>query len=145
MQATRRLARHITDVGWGAILAQLRYKTSWSEGSVLVAADRFFPSSKICSACGAVRAKLALSERIFHCEACRLVIDRDLNAALNLARMAQQHAQVEGLTKCYVARTGRETLNARGGQVRPGTAGLGPLKREASPEATQAREGLALA
>ena len=140
-----RLARHIADVGWGLILQQLKYKTAWSEGSMLVAADRFYPSSKTCSGCGTVRAKLALSERVFSCEACGLVLDRDLNAALNLARMAQRHAQAEGLTKCYAARTGRETLNARGGQVRPGTAGLGPLKREASPEATQAREGLALA
>jgi putative transposase len=92
-----------------------------------------------------VRAKLALSERVFTCQACGLVIDRDLNAALNLADMACQHAQAEGHSKCYVARTGRETLNARGGQARPGTAGPGPLKREASQEATQAREGLALA
>jgi transposase len=141
----RRLARHIADVGWGLILEQLKYKTSWSDGSLLVAADRFYPSSKTCSDCGTVRAKLALSERVFTCEACGLVIDRDLNAALNLAHMAQRHAQAEGNSRCYVARTGRETLNARGGQVRPGTAGLGPLKREASPEATQAREGLALA
>jgi putative transposase len=145
LMGNRRLARHIADVGWGLILEQLKYKISWSEGSLLVAADRFFPSSKTCSGCGTVRAKLALSERVFTCQACGLVLDRDLNAALNLARMAQRHAQAEGLTKCYVARTGRETLNARGGLVRPGTAGLGPLKREASPEASQAREGLALA
>jgi transposase len=141
----RWLARHIADVGWGLILEQLKYKTSWSDGSMLVAADRFYPSSKTCSDCGTVRAKLALSERVFTCEACGLVLDRDLNAALNLARMAQQHAQAEGNSKCYVARTGRETLNARGGQVSPGIAGPGPLTREASPEAPQAREGLALA
>jgi putative transposase len=142
----RRLARQIADVGWGLILQQLKYKTSWSDGSTLVAADRYYPSSKTCSACGTVRTKLALSERVFNCEACGLVLDRDLNAALNLARMAQQYAQAEGNSKCYVARTGRETLNARGGQVRPGTpAGHGPLKREASSEATQARDGLALA
>jgi putative transposase len=141
-----RLARHIADVGWGLILQQLKYKTSWSEGSLLVAADRFYPSSKTCSGCGTVRAKLALSERVFNCQACGLVLDRDLNAALNLAHLAQQYAQAEGNSKCYVARTGRETQNARGGQVRPGTrAGHGPMKREASPEATQAREGLALA
>jgi putative transposase len=146
MIRNRRLGRHIADVGWGRILQQLKYKTSWSDGSMLVAADRYYPSSKTCSGCGTVRAKLALSERVFSCQACGLVLDRDLNAALNLARMAQQHAQAEGLTKCYVARTGRETQNARGGQVRPGTpAGHRPLKREASPEATQAREGLALA
>jgi putative transposase len=145
LMGNRRLARQIADVGWGLILQQLKYKTSWSEGSLLVAADRFYPSSKSCSECGTVRAKLALSERVFTCDGCGLVLDRDLNAALNLARMACRHAQAEGLTKCYVARTGRETLNARGGQVRPGTAGRGPLKREASPEASQVREGLALA
>ena len=146
LMGNRRLARQIADVGWGLILQQLKYKTSWSDGSMLVAADRYYPSSKTCSECGTVRAKLALSERAFSCAACGLVIDRDLNAALNLAHMACQHAQAEGNSKCYVARTGRETLNARGGQVRPGTpAGHGPLKREASPEATQAREGLALA
>jgi putative transposase len=142
---SRRLARHIADVGWSTVLGQLKYKTSWSEGSVLVCADRFFPSSKTCSGCGTAKAKLALSERVFTCEACGLVIDRDLNAALNLAHMAQRHAQAEGNSKCYVARTGRETLNARGGQVSPGTrAGHSPLKREASSEASQVREDLAL-
>jgi putative transposase len=48
MQSNRRLARHIADVGWGTILTQLAYKTSWA-GSTLVAADRFYPSSKTCS------------------------------------------------------------------------------------------------
>jgi len=49
-----------------------------------VAANRFFPSSKTCSSCGAVKKTLALSEREFVCEECGLVIDRDLNASLNL-------------------------------------------------------------
>jgi putative transposase len=142
----RRLARHIADVGWGTILAQLAYKTSWSDGSLLVAADRFYPSSKTCSECGTVRAKLALSERVFACGPCGLVLDRDLNAALNLARLAQQHAQAEGLTKCYVARTGRETQNARRGQPSPNpSAGQSPLKREDPTGSTQARKGLAVA
>jgi putative transposase len=146
LQANRRLARHIADVGWGTILAQLKYKTSWSDGSLLVAADRCYPSSKTCSNCGTVRAKLALSERVFTCNACDLVIDRDLNAALNLAHMAQRHAQAEGRSKCYVARTGRETQNARRGQVSPSTrAGRSPPKREDLPrgEPTKAREGVA--
>src|ERR671919_1275950 len=142
----RRLARHIADVGWGAVLQQLKYKTSWSDGSMLVAADRFYPSSKICSDCGTARAKLALSERVFTCQACGLVRDRDLNAALNLAHMARQHAQAEGNSKCIVARTGRETQNARRGQIRPGIpAGLNPLKREGPTGSTQARKGLAVA
>ncbi|MGZ4269592.1 MAG: RNA-guided endonuclease InsQ/TnpB family protein [Solirubrobacteraceae bacterium] len=67
--ANRRLARHIADVGWGVILAQLSYKTSWSHSSLLVAADRFYPSSKTCSACGAVKAKLRLADRVFTCDA----------------------------------------------------------------------------
>jgi putative transposase len=147
MQANRRLARHIADVGWSTVLAQLAYKTSWSIGSVLVAADRLYPSSKTCSGCGTVKAKLSLSERVFTCDepACALVLDRDLNAAVNLARMASQHAQDEGLD-VHVAAAGAETENARGGQVSPGPRlGLSPLKREASTDASQRREALAIA
>ena len=111
---------------------------------MLVAADRFYPSSKTCSDCGTVKAKLALSERVFACDLCGLVLDRDLNAALNLGLMAQQHAEAEGNEKCYVARTGRETQNARRGQIGPSTrAGHSPTKRKASSEATRARESLA--
>jgi putative transposase len=146
--ANRRLARHISDVGWGMVLNQLKYKTSWSESSLLVAADRFYPSSKTCSACGAVRAKLRLADRVFNCddEACGHVQDRDENAALNLAGMAHQHAQAEGKSKSYVARIGRFTPTARGGQV--SLVGLdqhSPVKREASPDASQSREALAAA
>jgi putative transposase len=146
LMSNRRLARHISDVSWGAALAQLKYKTSWS-GSVLVAADRFYPSSKTCSACGAVKAKLRLSERVFTCDqpACRHSQDRDLNAALNLARMAHRHAHSEGITS-YVARTGRFTPIARGGRI--SLAHLNehsPVKREASPDATQRGDAPALA
>jgi IS605 OrfB family transposase len=132
LMANRRLARHISDVGWGAILSQLSYKTSWSDGSLLVAADRFYPSSKTCSACGAVKAKLRLTERVFTCDAgaCGHEQDRDLNAALNLARMAHQHTQAEGYST-YVARTGRFMPTARGGQVSlDGLDQHSPLKRE---------------
>lgn len=141
----RRLARHISDVGWGTVLSQLNYKTAWSEDSVLVAADRFYPSSKTCSACGAVKAKLRLTDRVFTCDECGQAQDRDLNAALNLAHMACQHAQAEGI-QSYVARIGRFTPTARGGQV--SLVHLdehSPLKREASPDASQRRETLAVA
>jgi len=145
LMGNRRLARHIADVGWGAVLAQLRYKTSWSDGSLLVAADRFYPSSKTCSACGAVKAKLRLTERVFTCDddACARVQDRDLNAALNLARMAHRHAHAEGISS-YVAHTGRFTPTARGGQV--SLVGLdqhSPVKREASSDASQRGDALA--
>ena len=148
MLANRRLARHISDVGWGTVLSQLAYKTSWSDGSMLVAADRCYPSSKTCSACGEVKAKLRLADRVFTCDqqVCGHVQDRDLNAALNLARMAQQHAQAEDISQSYVARIGRFTPTARGGQVslvHPDEHS--PMKREASPDASQRREALAAA
>jgi putative transposase len=115
LMRNKRLARHIADVGWGMILQQLKYKAAWA-GSVLVAADRFYPSSKTCSACGTVKAKLSLSERVFTCDACGHVQDRDENAAVNLACMAHRHAQAEGV-QSYVARNGRFTRIARRGQV----------------------------
>ena len=55
----------------------------------MVKAHRWFPSSKLCSRCGVVKAKLHLAERTYQCDSCGLVIDRDLNAAVNLARYAQ--------------------------------------------------------
>jgi putative transposase len=79
------LAKHITDAAWAEFARQLEYKTAWY-GSTLVRVDTFYPSSKTCSQCGTVKATLSLDERMFHCEACGLVIDRDLNAAINLAR-----------------------------------------------------------
>jgi transposase len=83
----RRLARHLADAGFGQIRRQLGYKTVWYGGR-LVTADRFYPSSKTCSGCGAMKAKLRLSERMFRCERCGLVMDLDLNAARNLAALA---------------------------------------------------------
>jgi IS605 OrfB family transposase len=129
MLRNRRLARAISDAGFGELRRQLGYKTAW-HGSTLVTADRWFPSSKACSACGAVKAKLFLSARVFHCEACGLLLDRDLNAAINLAR----------LVNC-VAGSGPETVNARGGDASPGLAGQTPPKREPRTSGGWARRG----
>ncbi|MFG1874182.1 IS607 family element RNA-guided endonuclease TnpB [Sphaerisporangium sp. NPDC049003] len=119
MLANRRLARVVADAGMAEARRQLAYKTIWSGGRLIVA-DRWFPSSKTCSGCGAVKAKLALSERTYACAECGLVADRDHNAALNLAALAADVAQSRG-----------ETLNARRGAVRPSTrAGRAPVKRE---------------
>jgi IS605 OrfB family transposase len=87
----RRLARRIADAGWGELRRQLGYKLAWAGGQ-LVVADRWYPSSKTCSACGAVSAKLPLATRTFHCPACGLTLDRDLNAARNLARIVEMVA-----------------------------------------------------
>lgn len=99
----RRLARHIADQGWGEFRRQLSYKTSWY-GSELVVADRFWPSTKRCSACGNER-EIGLDERVYECERgeCGLVLDRDLNAARNLVTYS-----------VAVAVSEPETLNACG-------------------------------
>lgn len=80
----RALAAAISDQGWGELARQLTYKTARHGGQTIVA-DRWFASSKTCSACGAVRPKLTLAERTYRCERCGLVADRDVNAATNLA------------------------------------------------------------
>jgi putative transposase len=89
----RHVARRIIDQGWAEFQSQLAYKTTWY-GSKLLLAPRFYPSSRICSDCGAVRAKLRLSERIYSCKSCGIRIDRDLNAAMNLARLTKLSPQV---------------------------------------------------
>lgn len=71
----------------GELRRQLTYKTDRRGGRLVEVADRFYASSKTCSACGAVKATLRLSERIYPCDACGL---RDLNAAHNLAALADQ-------------------------------------------------------
>jgi putative transposase len=69
----------------GELARQILYKAKWHCVEVRVA-DRFFPSSKTCSGCGVVKTNLNLSERTYCCDSCGLSIDRDLNAAINLAR-----------------------------------------------------------
>ncbi len=81
----RRLARRVADAGLGELRRQLAYKCD-DRGARLVVVDRFYPSSKTCSACGATRATLPLFERVYRCEGCGLVLDRDVNAAHNLER-----------------------------------------------------------
>src|SRR5712692_1603171 len=90
MKRNRKLALSISDVGLGAFRRQMGYKTAW-QGETLLLADRWFPSTKMCSQCGNVKEDMDLSERIYVCEnpACGLVIDRDVNAALNLAALAK--------------------------------------------------------
>jgi putative transposase len=84
----KRLAQAITDAAWAELARQLRYKTAWLGGE-LVVCDRWFPSTKTCSACGRVAQGMALGTRTFHCGGCGLVMDRDCNAAANLAAWAE--------------------------------------------------------
>jgi putative transposase len=86
MQRNRRLALSVSDAGLGELRRQLVYKSEW-HGSTLVIADRFYPSSKLCSGCGVFKDALALGERVFDCDACGVSLDRDVNAAINLRRL----------------------------------------------------------
>ena len=121
MVKNRCLARSVSDAALGEFRRQLEYKTARS-GAVLRVVDRWYPSSKTCSNCGVVKAKLPLSERTFNCDSCGLSIDRDLNAAINIC----------------VAGSAPETLNARGEDVRradlvSGNADLGEARTKLSP------------
>ena len=121
MVKNRHLARSLSDAALGEFRRQLEYKTA-RNGAVLRVVDRRFPSSKTCSNCGVVKAKLSLAERTFNCDSCGLSIDRDLNAAINIK----------------VAGSAPETLNARGGDVRradlvSGNADPGEARTKQSP------------
>lgn len=84
MLKNKKLSGALSDVSFGELARQLAYKALW-QGKELVKADRFFASSKLCSGCGHKKETLKLSERKYECENCGLQIDRDLNAAINLA------------------------------------------------------------
>ena len=83
MVRNRSLARAISDAGWSMLVGQLAYKCEWY-GRTLIKVDRWFPSSKTCSACGLVRDRLDLSERHWRCPSCGAEHDRDHNAAKNI-------------------------------------------------------------
>ncbi|WP_157404737.1 RNA-guided endonuclease InsQ/TnpB family protein, partial [Shouchella shacheensis] len=83
MMKNRHLAKAISQQKFYEFLRQMKYKCEKS-GIEFVQVDRFYPSSKTCSSCGEINKNLKLSDRIYNCE-CGLKIDRDRNAALNLA------------------------------------------------------------
>jgi putative transposase len=143
----RGLNKSLADASLGAVARLLAYKTTWY-GSALVKVGRFYPSSKRCSSCGAVKAKLALHERTYHCERCGLVIDRDINAAVNLALHALAEARrtdaiipggsglldsggadLKTTPPCVAG--GSETAT-RTGDARGASGGTAPLKGEAA-------------
>ena len=84
MLKNRRLSKAISEAGFYEFARQLEYKCKLY-GIDFVKADRFFPSSKLCSKCGCKKDKLKLSERTYHCEHCGNLMDRDLNASINLS------------------------------------------------------------
>ena len=104
MMKNRKLAKHIGDRCFGKIRRQLEYKCKLYNRE-LVLADRWFPSSKLCSVCGEKKDDLTLSDRVFVCSNCDSLIDRDYNAAVNLVNLTSTGGLPES--------------NARGENVRP--------------------------
>jgi len=82
MVKNHKLARAVSDASWAELRSMLEYKCAWY-GRELIAIDRWFPSSKLCSACGTIAAKLPLNVRTWTCD-CGATHDRDVNAAKNI-------------------------------------------------------------
>ncbi|MEO3806149.1 transposase [Nonomuraea sp. B1E8] len=106
--ARTKLAKSVHDAGWGRFTAMLAYKAARA-GRTLVRIDRWFPSSKLCSACGAPAKSMPLNVRSWECP-CGAVHDRDVNAAINILAAGRA-----------------DRLNACGARVRPGPA---PAQRD---------------
>ncbi|NUT36757.1 MAG: IS200/IS605 family element transposase accessory protein TnpB [Hamadaea sp.] len=124
MVRNQRLAKAVSDCGFGRIRTLLGYKTTWNGGR-LVTANRWFPSSKTCSGCGAVKAKLPLRVRTFICDECGLTLDRDLNAARNLAALVSVTVNGAGVA----VHPQPQGSNGRGADHRTPLAGPVAVKR----------------
>jgi putative transposase len=107
LMRNRRISKALADASLSGFLTKLKYKAV-RKGVRIVAADRFFPSSKRCSSCGHKDKSLTLSDRQYHCGVCGFQADRDVNAALNLKQLASSWD---------------ESLNACGESVRPTLVG----------------------
>ena len=91
MMKNRHLSKAVQEQCFYEFRRQIEYKSVWNNIPVIIA-DRFFPSSKLCSCCGTIKKDLKLSDRIYKCE-CGNVIDRDYQAALNLKRYGENVLQ----------------------------------------------------
>ena len=88
-------SRALADASLAGFIAKLEYRCGWL-GLAFEKVDRWFPSTRTCSKCGAVRPNMDLSERTFVCHSCGVMIDRDLNAALNLGNAESYPASGRG-------------------------------------------------
>jgi putative transposase len=95
MIKNHRLAQSIGDAGWGSLVCMLEYKAKWY-GKNILRIGRFEPSSKICSCCGSINKELILQDRSWVCKSCNSLLDRDLNAAINIKSFAlRNHLSAE--------------------------------------------------
>ncbi|MFE3582700.1 RNA-guided endonuclease InsQ/TnpB family protein [Streptomyces vinaceus] len=135
MQKNGRLARAITDAAWSELRRMLEYKADWY-GRELIVADRWFPSSKLCSHCGAVAAAMPLSARTWRCEHCGVTHDRDENAAHNLlaAGLAASACGADGSPRRGPSPARRSAAKQEGLTARAGIRPLGKTARPSKPD-----------
>jgi putative transposase len=126
MIRNRRLARAISCSGWAEFRFMLEYKAR-RHGRTVVAVDRWYPSSKTCSACGHLLADFSLSTRTWQCPSCGAWHDRDVNAAKNILAAGLATGTGNGADAC-----GGDVRRARATRTRP------PVKQDARP----VREGI---
>ena len=88
MVKTRQVSKSIHDVSWFRLVQYIKYKGSENQTTV-VQIDQYEPTSKTCSRCYSIKDNLELKDRIYECPECGLVIDRDINAALNILRVSR--------------------------------------------------------
>ena len=127
------LSKSVTlDFSWYQFLTYLRYKLEW-QGKHLVFVDRFFPSSKRCSACGQINNDLQLSDRTWTCQ-CGITHNRDVNASINLKEERRQILQDQGITIIddNITTVGTTGSQDSGDRVRPASAGSGQGTRNPS-------------
>jgi putative transposase len=110
MFKNHKLAKSLSDASFSEVRRQIEYKARWY-GSEVMFVDRFFPSSKLCSSCGALQEDLTLGDRVYRCS-CGLVIDRDLNAALNLKRYGEFHRSLSKQKACGEKRLQAQAADA---------------------------------
>ena len=89
MMSNHRLARSLADVSFGRLKSAIVNKVQLNDGKI-IEADRFYPSSKTCCKCGAVKKELKLSDRIYRCDSCGNEIDRDEQASINLLNLIKK-------------------------------------------------------
>jgi putative transposase len=126
------LAESIHDVGWYQLTQQIAYKQAW-RGGELVRTDRWFRSSQTCSACRSVQHMGGVAVRRFDCRTCGLSLDRDVNAAANLAAWAELHHGADAWARDLPAegpeinahRRERSGRRLRGGATDPDDVGTG--------------------
>jgi len=94
MVKNHHLARAITDCGWSLFTDMLEYKSEW-RGVNLIRIGTFDPSTKLCSVCGSINKELTLADRVWTCSDCGTVLDRDVNAAVNILNFGLRIAGVE--------------------------------------------------